>query len=129
MPIGYWGLWGSTVFRPILARFDGDATGGMMASLRTGTLGKTVDLVRYKLVAASVGRSTTGNVGKRLTWRVFTMAHGAWTLGEWPLPLVRLSCAKCGRSGQYRTTTLIERYGRDMNMPELQHVLAQCSRP
>jgi hypothetical protein len=62
-----------------------------------------------------------------LTWENI-MTHGAWTLGEWPLPLVRVSCAKCGRSGQYHTAKLIERHGADMVMPELRHVLAQCPR-
>ena len=56
------------------------------------------------------------------------MAHGAWTLGEFPLPLVRVACAKCGRSGQYHTAKLIERYGTDMVMAELRHVLARCPR-
>lgn len=56
------------------------------------------------------------------------MANGAWTLGEFPLPMVRVSCAKCGRAGQYHTTKLIERHGVDMVMPELRHVLAQCPR-
>jgi hypothetical protein len=41
------GLWGAMAFRPILARFNGDATGGMMAGLRTGTLGKSFDLGRW----------------------------------------------------------------------------------
>src|SRR4051812_7139907 len=26
------------------------------------------------------------------------MTKGAWTLGEFPLPMVRVSCAKCGRA-------------------------------
>ena len=56
------------------------------------------------------------------------MAKGAWTLGEFPLPLVRVSCARCGRAGQYRKATLLQRYGPDMAMPELRHELAQCPR-
>lgn len=56
------------------------------------------------------------------------MPHGAWSLGEFPLPLVRVKCDKCGRAGQYRTAKLIERYGADMVMPELRHVLAHCQR-
>ncbi|GEO43621.1 hypothetical protein SAE02_77690 [Skermanella aerolata] len=56
------------------------------------------------------------------------MAKGAWTLGEYPLPMVRVSCAKCGRAGQYHRAKLLERYGADMAMPELRHELAQCSR-
>jgi hypothetical protein len=46
------------------------------------------------------------------------MAHGAWTLGEFPVQLVRVACAKCDRAGQYHTAQLIKRYGADMNMPE-----------
>lgn len=56
------------------------------------------------------------------------MPHGAWSLREFPLPLVRVKCDKCGRAGQYHTAKLIERYGADMVMPELRHMLAQCSR-
>src|SRR5262249_31972166 len=33
--------------------------------------------------------------------------------------LVRLSCEKCGRSGQYRKQKLIERYGADIRLPDL----------
>jgi hypothetical protein len=54
------------------------------------------------------------------------MPNGAWSLDEWPLPLVRVSCTKCGRAGQYHTATLIERYGANMVLLELRHVLAQC---
>jgi hypothetical protein len=56
------------------------------------------------------------------------MPNGAWSLREFPLPLVRVKCDKCQRMGQYHTAKLIERYGADMNMPELRHVLAQCPR-
>jgi hypothetical protein len=30
--------------------------------------------------------------------------------------MVRLACTKCDRRGQYRKSTLIERYGPDKNM-------------
>jgi hypothetical protein len=56
------------------------------------------------------------------------MGKGAWTLGEFPFPLVRVSCEKCGRTGQYNTAKLRERYGSDMAMPELRHELAQRPR-
>ena len=56
------------------------------------------------------------------------MTKGAWTIGTYPLDLVRIACAKCNRSGQYRRATLFDRYGADMAMPELRHELAQCSR-
>ena len=42
-------------FRPILARFNGDAAGGMMAGLRTGTLGKAIDLERGLIDRPLVG--------------------------------------------------------------------------
>ena len=41
---------------------------------------------------------------------------------------VRLSCEKCGRSGQYRKQTLIDRYGADIRLPELREEIAQCER-
>jgi hypothetical protein len=42
--------------------------------------------------------------------------------------MVRLSCAKCGRSGQYRKQTLIDRYGVDMRLPDLREEITQCGR-
>jgi hypothetical protein len=56
------------------------------------------------------------------------LTKGAWTIGTYPLDLVRISCSKCGRAGQYRRATLLDRYGADMAMPELRHELAQCPR-
>src|SRR5262245_27416124 len=53
---------------------------------------------------------------------------GSLTLSEYPGDLVRLSCEKCGRAGQYRKQTLIERYGADMRLPDLREEIAQCSR-
>ena len=38
---------------------------------------------------------------------------------ERPSEIVRLSCEKCGRAGQYRKQTLIERYGADIRLPDL----------
>jgi len=37
--------------------------------------------------------------------------NGSLQLSEYPGDMVRLSCEKCGRSGQYRKQKLIERYG------------------
>jgi hypothetical protein len=56
------------------------------------------------------------------------MPNGAWSLREFPLPMVRVKCDKYGRAGQYRTAKLIEQHGADMVMPELRPVLAQCPR-
>jgi hypothetical protein len=54
------------------------------------------------------------------------MPHGSYSLGEAAakLQMVRLTCPKCGRTGQYRIDRLIEQYGRDIAMPDLRH--AQC---
>ena len=45
------------------------------------------------------------------------MSKDAWTLGEYPLPMVRISCAKCDRAGRYYRAKLIERYGPDIECP------------
>ena len=54
--------------------------------------------------------------------------NGSLTLHEHPGELVRLACGKCGRAGQYRKQTLIERYGTDMRLPDLREEIAQCER-
>ena len=56
------------------------------------------------------------------------VGRGSWLLGEFPLPLVRVKCDKCGRVGQYHTAKLIEQHGADMVMPELRHIIAKCPR-
>jgi hypothetical protein len=53
---------------------------------------------------------------------------GSLTLSEYPGDIVRLSCAKCGRLGQYRKQMLIEGYGADMRLPDLREEIAQCER-
>ena len=53
---------------------------------------------------------------------------GSLQLRDYPSEIVRLSCEKCGRAGQYRKQTLIERYGADMRLPDLREEIAQCSR-
>jgi hypothetical protein len=45
--------------------------------------------------------------------------NGSLQLSEYPGDMVRLSCEKCGRSGQYRKQKLIERYGADIRLPDL----------
>jgi hypothetical protein len=50
------------------------------------------------------------------------------TLRDSPLPMVRLACDRCERKGQYRRGTLIERYGLEVTMPDLRHLIAQCPR-
>jgi hypothetical protein len=56
------------------------------------------------------------------------MTNGALTLRTYPFDLVRIVCHKCNRAGQYHRGGLVDRFGPDMSMPELRHVLAQCSR-
>jgi hypothetical protein len=53
---------------------------------------------------------------------------GSLQLREYPTELVRLSCAKCGRAGQYRKQTLIELYGADIRLPDLREEISQCER-
>jgi len=44
---------------------------------------------------------------------------GSLQLYEYPSDIVRLSCPKCGRAGQYRKQKLIERNGADVRLPDL----------
>ena len=53
---------------------------------------------------------------------------GSFQLYEYPANRVRLSCEKCGRSGQYRKQKSIERYGADVRLPDLREQIAQCDR-
>jgi len=50
------------------------------------------------------------------------------SLGEYPDDLVRLACGRCDRRGQYRKAGLLEKYGGDIGLPELRHLLADCPR-
>jgi hypothetical protein len=56
------------------------------------------------------------------------MATGSFQLREYPGDLVRLSCDKCGRAGQYRKRNLIEHYGADIRLPDLREEISQCRR-
>jgi hypothetical protein len=42
--------------------------------------------------------------------------------------LIELACEKCGRRGQYRKHTLVERYGTDIRLPDLLVEIAHCPR-
>jgi hypothetical protein len=45
------------------------------------------------------------------------------------LDVLRIECAKCGRSGRYRLADLITRYGRDEKLfPFTDDVTANCNR-
>jgi len=50
------------------------------------------------------------------------------TLAEWPYRMVRLACDLCPRRGQYRKNTLVARFGGDVLMPDVRHLIAQCPR-
>ena len=41
---------------------------------------------------------------------------GSLTLHDYPGDLVRLTCPKCGRKGQYRKQALIDRFGPDIRL-------------
>jgi hypothetical protein len=41
--------------------------------------------------------------------------------------MVRLACELCPRHGQYRKDTLIVRFGGEVLMPDVRHLIAQCS--
>jgi len=53
--------------------------------------------------------------------------NGSLQLFEYPGEMVRLSCTKCGRAGQYRKQRLIER-GADIRLLDLREEIAQCER-
>jgi hypothetical protein len=53
---------------------------------------------------------------------------GSLILRDYPGEIVRLSCLKCERAGQYRKEKLIERYGPDIRLPDLREEIAQCER-
>jgi hypothetical protein len=48
------------------------------------------------------------------------------TLAEWPYRTVRLACDLCPRRGQYRKETLLARFGGDVPMPDVRHLIAKC---
>lgn len=52
------------------------------------------------------------------------MPPGAISLRDYPGPIVRITCAACGRAGSYRREALLDRFGRDAGLPD---VLAQLS--
>jgi len=54
--------------------------------------------------------------------------NGSLQLFEYPGDIVRLSCEKCGRSGQYRKQNLIERYGAEARSPDIRVQIAKCIR-
>lgn len=53
---------------------------------------------------------------------------GSLQLRDYPADIVRLSCAKCGRKGQFRQQNSIERYRADIRQLDLPEEIAQCIR-
>src|SRR5262245_8276449 len=51
---------------------------------------------------------------------------GSFQLRDYPGDMARLSCPKCGRAGQYKKQTLIERYGAYLRLPDLKNLIAKC---
>lgn len=51
---------------------------------------------------------------------------GALQLNDYPTDMVRLACTRCPRKGQYRKAALIVRYGKDVTLPTLRTLIAQC---
>jgi hypothetical protein len=55
------------------------------------------------------------------------MPNGSLSLAEYPAAMVRFKCSKCGRSGHYRKEAPIEKYGADVPLPDLLHMIcADC---
>jgi hypothetical protein len=50
------------------------------------------------------------------------------TLAEWPYGMVRITCGLCPRRRQHRKGTLIRRFGGDVTMPDLRHLITRCPR-
>jgi hypothetical protein len=51
------------------------------------------------------------------------------TLADYDLDaMIRVACEKCGRRGQLRASTLVERYGAMTAMPDLLRKIANCPR-
>jgi hypothetical protein len=55
--------------------------------------------------------------------------YGAHILSDYdPNRMVRVACEKCGRAGQFRASTLMDRYGRDAVLPDVLRKIAECPR-
>src|SRR5262249_11305663 len=63
-----------------------------------------------------------------MTALVSLTRHIDQSLRDYPAEIVRLACTRCGRFGQYRKQTLIERYGADIRLPGLREGISQCNR-
>ena len=53
---------------------------------------------------------------------------GSLQLRDHPGDVVRLSCERCERVGQYHKENLIAQFGSDIALPDLRHEIAKCER-
>jgi hypothetical protein len=53
---------------------------------------------------------------------------GSIKLKDHPGDMVRFTCEKCGRAGQYSKQHLIWRFGPDIPLPDLRTKIANCER-
>ncbi len=53
---------------------------------------------------------------------------GSHSLGEFPLPVVRIDCPRCNRAGSYRRDGLVARFGADAALPDVLMALAARER-
>ena len=51
-------------------------------------------------------------------------ASGSLTIKDFPTDRIEVECKKSGRKGRYRKTSLIEKYGSDIVLPDLLALLA-----
>ena len=56
------------------------------------------------------------------------MRLGSHSLGQFPLPVVRIDCPRCERAGSYRRDRLLARFGADTALPDVLMALASCER-
>jgi hypothetical protein len=56
--------------------------------------------------------------------QIAAMTTGSLTLSEHPGATVQIVCEKCGRQGQYRKATLIDKCGGDVAPPDLLRLVA-----
>lgn len=60
--------------------------------------------------------------------RIKPVIDPAPTLGIFKLPVIKLDCSECGRSGQYGRDRAIQRHGADMTLNEFMRLMANCPR-
>ena len=53
---------------------------------------------------------------------------GSRSLADYPGPVVRIECPRCGRAGRYALAGLIERFGSSAALPDVLMDLAACER-